>query len=172
MRAISQPDSPQGAVGEQEFCGHSANKLKEALMRNSVSALLLFGLGFIAVAQADEGMWTFDNFPSAKMHAKYGWGPDAAWLTHARLASIRLAQGCSASLVSADGLVMTNHHCARECLSELADAQHDYIAHGFFAVTAAEEKRCPALEANQLVEISEVTRQMQSALEGKSGRDF
>src|SRR5271168_3188819 len=74
-------------------------------------------------ALADEGMWTFDNFPAAKMRAKYGWAPDAAWLDHARLSSIRLALGCSASLVSSDGLVMTNHHCARECVSQLGDAK-------------------------------------------------
>ena len=82
--------------------------------------MLLMAAG---TALADEGMWTFDNFPAAKMRAKYGWAPDAAWLKHAQLRSIRLAQGCSASLVSSDGLVMTNHHCARECLSDLADAQ-------------------------------------------------
>src|SRR3984957_15730041 len=99
--------------------------------------LLITAINLAAPALADEGMWTFDNFPTAKMKAKYGWAPDAAWLKHAQLSSIRLAQGCSASLVSPDGLVMTNHHCARECLSELADAQHDYIANGFYAATAA-----------------------------------
>ncbi|HTZ69311.1 MAG TPA: S46 family peptidase, partial [Acetobacteraceae bacterium] len=125
-----------------------------------------------APAMADEGMWTYDNFPVAKMKAKYGWAPDAAWLTHARLASIRLAQGCSASLVSPDGLVMTNHHCARECLSELADAKHDYIAHGFYAETQADEKKCPALEANQLTDITDVTAKMTAATAGKSGSAF
>lgn len=138
----------------------------------SRAALLLVGASFAIVAWADEGMWTYDNFPAAKMRAKYGWAPDAAWLNHAQLASIRLAQGCSASLVSPDGLVMTNHHCARECLSELADAKHDYIAKGFYAATAADEKRCPALEANQLVAITDVTAQMESATAGKSDRAF
>jgi hypothetical protein len=138
----------------------------------SRAALILVGMSFALTALADEGMWTFDNFPAAKMRAKYGWAPDAAWLTHARLASIRLAQGCSASLVSPEGLVMTNHHCARECLSELADAKHDYIAKGFYAATAADEKRCPALEANQLVEITDVTKQMEAATAGKSERAF
>src|SRR3979490_2613952 len=75
--------------------------------------LLLAAASIIAPALADEGMWTYDNFPAAKMRAKYGWAPDAAWLEHARLGSIRLTLGCSASLVSPDGLVMTNHHCAR-----------------------------------------------------------
>jgi len=142
-------------------------------MRRALCALLLvLGLNFVASAFADEGMWTFDNFPSAKMREKYGWAPDAQWLTHVRLASIRLAQGCSASLVSPDGLVMTNHHCVRECLSDLANAQHDYIAHGFYARTSAEEKRCPELEADQLVQITDVTKDMDAATAGRSGREF
>jgi Peptidase S46 len=123
-------------------------------------------------AFADEGMWTYDNFPTAKMQAAYGWAPDAAWLEHARLGSIRLTLGCSASLVSSDGLVMTNHHCARECVSDLADAQHDYIANGFYAASRADEKKCPAMEANQLVNISDVTQQVEAATAGKSERAF
>jgi hypothetical protein len=136
------------------------------------ATLMLALMSFGAQALADEGMWTYDNFPAAKMRAKYGWAPDAAWLEHARLASVRLAQGCSASLVSPDGLVMTNHHCARDCLSELADAKHDYIAKGFYAATTADEKKCPALEANQLVEITDVTKQIEAATAGKSERAF
>src|SRR5260370_19842408 len=96
------------------------------------AAALLVAASIVAPAFADEGMWTYDNFPAAKMRAKYGWAPDAAWLEHAQLASIRLTLGCSAGLVSPDGLVMTNHHCARECLSELADGRHDYVANRFY----------------------------------------
>jgi hypothetical protein len=131
--------------------------------------MLLMSAG---TAFADEGMWTYDNFPAAKMQAAYGWAPDAAWLEHARLGSIRLTLGCSASLVSSDGLVMTNHHCARECVSDLADAQHDYIANGFYAASRADEKKCPAMEANQLVNISDVTQQVEAATAGKSERAF
>jgi hypothetical protein len=140
--------------------------------RLSHAAWLIAGTCLAAPAFADEGMWTYDNFPADKMRAAYGWAPDAAWLTHARLASIRLAQGCSASLVSPDGLVMTNHHCARGCLSQLADARHDYIAHGFYAATEADEKKCPALEANQLTDISDVTATINAATAGKSGQAF
>jgi hypothetical protein len=67
---------------------------------------------------------------------------------------------------------MTNHHCVRECVSELADAQHDYIANGFYAATGAEEKKCPAMEANQLVGITDVTKQVEAAIAGKSDRAF
>jgi len=142
-------------------------------MRTILRLILLMTAINVAVpALADEGMWTYDNFPAAKMRAKYGWAPDAAWLDHARLGSIRLTLGCSASLVSSEGLVMTNHHCARECLADLADAQHDYTAKGFHAATAADEKKCPAMEANQLVKITDVTQQIEAATAGKSDRAF
>jgi hypothetical protein len=135
-------------------------------------SLLLVAASITAPAFADEGMWTYDNFPAAKMRAKYSWAPDAAWLERARLGSIRLTLGCSASLVSADGLVMTNHHCARDCVSDLGDAQHDYTAAGFYAATQADEKKCPAMEANQLVVITDVTKQIETATSGKSDRAF
>jgi hypothetical protein len=141
------------------------------------AAIVLAGAAFALpvlspLAHADEGMWTFDNFPADRMRARYGWAPDQAWLDHARLSSIRLAQGCSASLVSADGLVMTNHHCARSCLSEIADATHDYIANGFYAATLKDEKACPELEANQLTAITDVTARVTAATAGKSDRAF
>jgi hypothetical protein len=136
------------------------------------AALVAVSITLIGPAIADEGMWTFDRFPTAQMRAAHGWAPDAAWLKHAQLASLRLAQGCSASLVSAQGLVLTNHHCARECLAELGDAKHDFIANGFYARALADEKKCPALEANQLVDISDVTRPMEAATAGKSDRAF
>src|SRR5271170_722731 len=141
-------------------------------MRLSALTLMLATLCLSAAAVAEEGMWTYDNFPVAKMRAKYGWAPDAAWLEHAQLASIRLTLGCSASLVSSDGLVMTNHHCARDCISELSDAQHDFVASGFYAATPAQEKKCPAMEANQLVKITDVTKQVEAATAGKSDRAF
>src|SRR5271170_298672 len=136
------------------------------------STTLLIAALMAVPAHADEGMWTFDNFPAAKMQAKYGWAPDAAWLERVQLASIRLAAGCSASLVSPNGLVMTNHHCVRECVSDLADATHDYIAQGFYAATAEDEKKCPSMEANQLVQITDVTKQVEAATAGKSDRAF
>jgi Peptidase S46 len=163
-------------IGCAAFAGGSTNQYQfktGVRMQKPLRATMLLAAATIAIpAFADEGMWTLDNFPAAKMRAKYGWAPDAAWLDHARLSSIRLALGCSASLVSSDGLVMTNHHCARECLSDLADAQHDYVANGFYAATAADEKKCPAMEANQLVQITDVTKQIDAATEGKSDRAF
>src|ERR1700735_1029976 len=155
-----------------ERISHTFPNMRMSMHKLSRVALLLIGMSFTLSVMADEGMWTFDNFPTAKMRAKYGWAPDAAWLKRAQLSSIRLAQGCSASLVSPDGLVMTNHHCVRSCVSQLGDAKHDYITNGFYAATAADEKKCPALEANQLVAISNVTKDVEAATQGKSDQAF
>ena len=60
----------------------------------------------LAAARADEGMWTFDNFPSTKVAKKYGFNPDPKWLSEAQLSSVRLAGGCSGSFVSPEGVVI------------------------------------------------------------------
>ncbi len=125
----------------------------------SIAALLS-----AAPAFADEGMWTYNNFPAAKVKAKYGFEPTKDWLDHLRLASVRIAGGCSASVVSADGLVMTNHHCARECIENLSGlTKKDFNKDGFFAKTEKDEARCPGMELNQLAEITDVTRKVQDA---------
>ncbi|MBN8225968.1 S46 family peptidase [Corallococcus macrosporus] len=125
-----------------------------------------------APALADEGMWTFNNFPAAKVKEKYGFQPDQQWLDKLRLGAVRLAGGCSASFVSPDGLVMTNHHCARGCIEQLSTAKQDYLANGFYAKTQAEEKQCPAMEVNQLVEITDVTDQLNKATQSMSGKQY
>jgi len=132
-------------------------------------AVLLVGT---STARADEGMWTFDNFPSARVKERYGFSPDKAWLEHVQKSAVRLAGGCSASFVSPNGLVMTNHHCANRCIEELSTAKKNFIADGFYARTPAEEQKCPAMEVNQLLEITDVTEQIQTATAGKSGADF
>ena len=64
-----------------------------------------------SAVRADEGMWTFDAFPTAKVKAAYGWAPDQPWLDRVQASAVRLTGGCSASFVSRDGLMLTNHHC-------------------------------------------------------------
>src|ERR1035438_5164475 len=114
-------------------------------------------------------MWTFDNFPSQTVGTKYGFTPSQKWLDHVRLSSLRIAGGCSASFVSPNGLVMTNHHCVVECLDDLSTAQEHFEETGFSAKTPAEEKKCPNFELDQLVEIRDVTKDVLGALNGKAG---
>lgn len=127
------------------------------------------------LATADEGMWTFNNFPADKVKSSYGFSPTKEWLERTRLASVRIAGGCSASVVTSSGLVMTNHHCAHHCieqLSSLSANKEDFVKAGFFAKTEADEKKCPDMEMNQLVEISDVTTQVQAATKGVASDKF
>jgi V8-like Glu-specific endopeptidase len=130
------------------------------------------GLGAPALALADEGMWTFNNFPSEAVARKYGFSPTQQWLDRARLASARLAGGCSGSFVSERGLVMTNHHCAHSCIEQLSDAKRDYVASGFYAATEKDEVKCPEIEINQLTAITDVTARLLAATKGLSGEQF
>ncbi|MDP2339524.1 MAG: S46 family peptidase [Deltaproteobacteria bacterium] len=138
-------------------------------MRLSALAVAAVVAGLSLPAFADEGMWTFNNFPADKVAAKYGFKPDQAWLDRARLGSARLAGGCSASFVSPDGLVMTNHHCAHQCIHEVSTKAKDYVKDGFTAKDLASEPKCPAMEVNQLTDITDVTARMNKATSGKTG---
>jgi hypothetical protein len=120
-------------------------------------------------APADEGMWTFDNFPSNLVGRTYGFTPSQQWLDHVRAASLRIAGGCSASFISPHGLVMTNRHCVAGCVQELSTQQTNFVETGFIAQTAADERQCPAFELDQLLQITNVTAQVRSALRGKTG---
>jgi hypothetical protein len=139
------------------------------------SRLVLAGLiftGALAPVQADEGMWTFNNFPADRVEKAYGFRPDQQWLDHVRLSSVRLAEGCSGSFVSARGLVQSNHHCARECIGQLSTATNDRTALGFYAREEKDEIKCPTVEVNQLIAITPVTDRVNKATSGKTGADF
>jgi hypothetical protein len=135
------------------------------------AALLVACLVLTQSMQADEGMWTFDNFPSKTVAAKYGFTPSQAWLDHVRASSLRIAGGCSASFISPQGLVMTNHHCVVDCVEELSTPQQNLVENGFTTKAVSEERKCPAFELDQLVEIRDVTGEIQGATAGKTGDD-
>ena len=124
-----------------------------------------------APARAEEGMWTFDNFPIATVNQTYGTNIDQAWLDRVREAAVRL-QGCSASLVSGEGLVLTNHHCVVGCIQDLSDAQNDYVKNGWMPATREEEKQCPGQTAEILTDITDVTERVTGAGQGLEGAAF
>jgi hypothetical protein len=120
-------------------------------------------------ARADEGMWTLDAFPSAVVQQRYGVNVDSKWLDRVRLGSVRLDNGCSGSLVSPDGLVLTNHHCARTCIADRSTPERDLLAKGFLANTRAAEERCEGDRISVLVGTEDVTAKVAAATQGLQG---
>lgn len=142
--------------------------LKSGAAFGLVAALVLS----TSAARADEGMWTFDNFPQAKVQAAYGVNIDQKWLDRVRSASVRLTSGCSASLVSRDGLVFSNHHCVVSCVQSLSTDKTDYVKDGFAAATREEERKCPGMQAEVLTSITDLTGQINAAAAGAKGEAF
>jgi len=142
------------------------------VLRKPILALILCAACCGApAAHADEGMWTFDNFPSSKVKERYGFAPDAAWLDHVRASAVRLTSGCSASVVSKDGLVLTNHHCVVACEQTMSTAEQDYVAQGFLTHARSEERQCPGMQAEILMQITDVTSKVQSAIAAGDPKD-
>jgi hypothetical protein len=111
----------------------------------------------------DEGMWLFNNPPKAHLKAKYNFEPTDAWLNHLQKSSVRFNSGGSGSFVSANGLVMTNHHVAADALQKMGTKDRNYYRDGFHAKTYAEESKCEAMELNVLMSIEDVTERVNAS---------
>ncbi len=122
-------------------------------------------------ALADEGMWTVDNFPGDTVRETYGATIDQAWLDRVRLSTVRLEGGCTGSFVSPEGLVLTNHHCVRRCISDVSTAEDDVQKAGFVAATRADERPCPASQLSVLMGYEDVTDEVAAAIAGKSEQE-
>ena len=116
----------------------------------------LFNVGS-STANADEGMWLFNNLPLKYLKEKFGFEPTDEWADQLMKSCVRFNVGGSASFVSSNGLVLTNHHVAFDTLSKLSDAENNYADDGFLARSMAEELKAPDLELNQLFKITDVT---------------
>ena len=113
-------------------------------------------------------MWTFENAPVAYFEEAYGFHATPEWLEHARLATLRIP-GCTASFVSADGLVASNHHCARGATSAVTREGEDLLDDGFYAPTLADERAAPNMWADQLYIMEDITTLIASAIDPTAG---
>ncbi len=132
-------------------------------MTRRILALMALLCGLVAFSTADEGMWLFNKAPKDQIKKDHNFTVTDPWLDHLRLGSVRFNNGGSGSFVSEDGLAFTNHHVGRVCLQQLSTDKKDYIKDGFYARTQADEGKCPDLELNVLMEIQDVTADVQNA---------
>jgi hypothetical protein len=131
------------------------------------SAPFVYGvdLDTVRAGPFDQGkMWTFDAAPAEYFTQTYGFTADEAWFERARLGALRIPS-CSASFVSPNGLVMTNHHCAREFLTQVTRDGESLLDDGFIAKDLADERPVEDFDADQLIEIIDVTDEVNSTLD-------
>lgn len=115
-------------------------------------------LDTVKAGQFDNGkMWTFEYPPMDYFEEEYSFRPTQEWFDHIRMSALRLANYCSASFVSEDGLVMTNHHCARMSITQITGDDEDFHGEGFIAYSIDQERPIPGLYVSQLVLIKDVT---------------
>ena len=127
-------------------------------------SLFVFAVGLNTSALADEGMWPFNAPPLKQLKEKYQFEPTSQWLEHLQKASVRFNSGGSGSFVSANGLVITNHHVGADTLQKIGDTQHNYLRDGFYAKTQADEIKSTDLELNVLMSIEDVTARVNGAV--------
>jgi hypothetical protein len=129
-------------------------------------------LDTVHAGQFDTGkMWTFDFPPIEYFSKTYGFTPDKEWFVKARLSALRLPN-CSASFVSEDGLVMTNHHCARSALDSVTREGERLVEEGFYASSLEEERRAGNIYIDQLLLMEDVTHEVQQAFESGAADDI
>ncbi len=115
-------------------------------------------------------MWTFEYAPSAYFTTTYGFAANQEWFERARLSVLRIP-GCSASFVSPNGLVATNHHCVRGVVTRVTREGESLLDQGFYAPALGEERRIPQYYADQLIAIQDVSDEVFAAADQVAGDD-
>lgn len=117
---------------------------------------------FCFAVHADDGMWTFDNPPVDQVQQRYGVMLTPGLLKHLQHAAVNF--GASGSFVSANGLMLTNHHVALDCIEQLSSEKRDLVTHGFAATSPEQELRCPGGLARVLHSTEDVTAAVREAI--------
>jgi hypothetical protein len=125
--------------------------------------LALVAVVFSMVPKADEGFWPFNNIPKAELKKKFGFTPTDEWVKHLMLATVRFGGG-TGSVVSPNGLVLTNHHIGLGTLQRFTTAERNLVRDGFFAATQADEIKVPNMSLRVLQKIEDATAKVNAAL--------
>jgi hypothetical protein len=129
------------------------------------ACLVLVCLAAPAV-RGDEGMWLFNNVPEEYLEKVHKFKASREWLEHVQKSSVRFNSGGSGSFISEDGLVLTNHHVGADALQKMGTKDKNYVRDGFHAKTREQEHKCEAMELNVLMNIIDVTPQVNKSVAG------
>ncbi|HEX5625700.1 MAG TPA: S46 family peptidase [Saprospiraceae bacterium] len=105
-------------------------------------------------------MWTFENPPKEWFKEAYNFTPDDSWYDDVRKSSLRFASWCSASFVSPNGLIMTNHHCSRDVITPLQKEGENFEKNGFYAATLSEERKAEGLFVEQMIIAEDISKRI------------
>ena len=142
---------------------------RHPLLRRAPAAIVaafLLSMPIASTATADEGMWLLTQPPVGALQRDHGFVPTAGWLEHLQKSAVRFSNGGSGSVISKDGLVMTNHHVGSDLLAALSTPERDLLQVGFRAATKAEELPCPDIALDILWSIEDVSARVHGAAKG------
>ena len=130
----------------------------------------------VKATDPDEGMWLpmliNKNYDEMK---KIGFKLSASDIYNVNQSSLKdaiVSMGfCTGEMISADGLMLTNHHCGYGSIQYNSTVEHDYLTDGFVAKTKEEELQSPEIVASFLVRMEDVTPQILAATNGLSGAE-
>jgi len=105
-------------------------------------------------------MWTFENPPKEWLKTTYGMDVQDEWFDYVRKSSLRFATWCSASFISPDGLIMTNHHCSRDVVGALQQGGENFDKQGFYAASLTNERKAEGLFVEQMIKAEDITKQV------------
>lgn len=131
-------------------------------------SVLIFSVGTL---RADEGMWMLPLIQKLNMNkmSELGFKLSAKDIYDINKSSLKDAVlvfggGCTAEIISKDGLVLTNHHCGYGTIQKLSAVDHNYLLDGFWAKNREEEIPAPGLTVTFLDRFEDVTKQVTKAL--------
>ena len=127
---------------------------------------------------ADEGMWLLPLLEKMNGKAMKELGceltPKQIYdINHTSLkdAIVQFGGGCTGEIVSAEGLLLTNHHCGYGNIQKLSTVEHDYLKDGYWAMNRSEELPCEGLTVTFLEYMQDVTKALEKA-EKKARKEF
>lgn len=126
---------------------------------------------FTLAGHADEGMWMLTDLKKQNAAVMYDMGldisiddvysPDNISLKDA---VVHFGGGCTGEVISAEGLVLTNHHCGYGYIQQHSSVEHDYLTDGFWAMTREQELPCEGLTITFIDKILDVTAYVKEQL--------